>query len=156
MRNAGPDGPATGGHGCRTSAAFARSWSLVRALPVRAAFACLTASGTPEPVSGAVPREQLDAAAGLGIELSSLHAPGDLWPAEVRNLLAYVLIRLERWEEALDQLRQIGPCVTSFPWDHISDDPLGQFLDARDGVRLEVAATRPLWAAGRSGRGDAH
>jgi hypothetical protein len=55
-----------------------------------------------------------------------------------------VLIRLERWEDALTQLRRIGPYATSFPWDRISDDPLGQFLELRDGVRLEVAARTPF------------
>lgn len=68
----------------------------------------------------------------------------DPWPAEVRNLLTYVLIRLERWTDALDQLRLIGPYATSFPWDRISDDPLGQFLEIRDGVRVAVASDVPL------------
>lgn len=114
--------------------------SLVRALPVRAAFAYLTEGG------GTVPRARLDAAADGAIALSAEYAPGDPWPAEVRNLLTYVLVRLERWPDALAQLRMIGPYATSFPWDHVSDDPLGQFLQLRDGVRLEVACSIPLRA----------
>jgi len=114
--------------------------SLVQALPVRAAFAYLTE----ESGRCAVPRERLDAAADLAIALSQEYAPADPWPAQVRNLLTYVLIRLERWEDALTQLRRIGPYATSFPWDRISDDPLGQFLELRDGVRLEVAARTPF------------
>ncbi|MEU1569473.1 DUF664 domain-containing protein, partial [Streptomyces mirabilis] len=86
------------------------------------------------------------------------YAPADPWPAEVRNLLTYVLIRLERWQDALDQLRLIGPYATSFPWDRVSDDPLGQFLELRDGVRLEVASIIPLHPrserGGRARSGD--
>ncbi|WP_245607863.1 hypothetical protein [Streptomyces hokutonensis] len=149
--------------------------SLVQALPVRAAFACLTdgcgaavprirpdARGTavaralpdaggeamaqarPDAGGAAVPRARLDAAADLAIALSAGYPAGDPWPAEVRNLLAYVLVRLERWPDALDQLRLIGPHATSFPWDRISDDPLGQFLEVRDGVRIAVASQLPL------------
>ncbi|MFG2024420.1 hypothetical protein [Streptomyces sp. NPDC048825] len=114
--------------------------SLVQALPVRAAFAYLTE----ESGRCAVPRERLDAAADLAIALSQEYAPADPWPAQVRNLLTYVLVRLERWEDALAELRRIGPYATSFPWDRISDDPLGQFLELRDGVRLEVAARTPF------------
>ncbi|MGW0820444.1 hypothetical protein [Streptomyces sp. NPDC002845] len=120
--------------------------SLVRALPVRAAFAYLTDHGG---VTGVL-RERLEEAADGAIALSAAYAAADPWPAEVRNLLTYVLVRLERWEDALDQLRLIGPYATSFPWDRISDDPLGQFLDLRDGVRLEVASRIPL---GRRGHG---
>jgi hypothetical protein len=127
--------------------------SLVQALPVRAAFAYLTEGGGP-----GVPRERLDAAADLAIAVSASYAAADPWPAEVRNLLTYVLVRLERWQDALEQLRLIGPYATSFPWDRVSDDPLGQFLELRDGVRLEVASGLPLGDPGpgphpRSGHG---
>ena len=115
--------------------------SLVRALPVRAAFAYLVDGG-----GAAVPRARLDRAADGAIALSAEYGPGDPWPAEVRNLLTYVLVRLERWSDALAQLRMIGPYATSFPWDRVSDDPLGQFLQLRDGVRLEVACSIPLRA----------
>jgi hypothetical protein len=113
--------------------------SLVQALPVRAAFTYLTEGGR-----SFVGRDRLDAAADRAIALSAQYAPADPWPAEVRNLLTYVLIRLHRWEDALAQLRLTGPYATSFPWNHLSDDPLGHFLEARDGVRLEVAAGLPL------------
>lgn len=113
--------------------------SLVQALPVRAAFAYLTDGG-----GAVVGRDRLDAAADRAIALSAEYAPGDPWPAEVRNLLTYVLVGLQRWEDALRQLRLIGPYATSFPWDRVSDDPLGQFLELRDGVRLQVASETPL------------
>ncbi|MDT0569685.1 hypothetical protein RM704_19775 [Streptomyces sp. DSM 3412] len=118
--------------------------SLVRALPVRAAFAYLADGG-----GAAIPRARLDRAADGAIALSAEYGPGDPWPAEVRNLLTYVLVRLERWSDALAQLRMIGPYATSFPWDRVSDDPLGQFLQLRDGVRLEVACSIPLRARPR-------
>ncbi|WP_406175956.1 hypothetical protein [Streptomyces canus] len=104
--------------------------SLIQALPARAALACLTeGDGT------AVPRERLDAAADRAIELSATFAAADLWPAEVRNKLAYVLVRLGRWTDALEQLRMIGPYATSFPWGRESEDPLGRFLEVREEVR---------------------
>ncbi|MFE1288102.1 hypothetical protein [Streptomyces sp. NPDC058751] len=109
--------------------------SLVQALPVRAAFAYLTEGGGPE-----VPRERLDSAADLAISVSAAYAAADPWPAEVRNLLAYVLVRLERWQDALEQVRLIGPYVTSFPWAEASDDPLGRYLELRDEVRVRAAS----------------
>lgn len=114
--------------------------SLLQALPVRAAFAYLMSPGSPQ----GIPDARLDAAADLAVGLSRTYGTADPWPAEVRNLLACVLIQLERWSDALEQLRLLGPYATSFPWDRLSDDPLGQFLHLRDGVRLEVAANRPL------------
>ncbi|SDK08358.1 hypothetical protein [Streptomyces indicus] len=114
--------------------------SLIHALPARAALAYLTGPGS------SVPRARLDAAADRAIVLSAAYEAGDPYPAEVRNVLTYVLIRLERWQDALEQLRLIGAQATSFPWDRISDDPLGQFLELRDGVRLEVASATPLRA----------
>ncbi|OON71757.1 hypothetical protein [Streptomyces tsukubensis] len=142
--------------------------SLVQALPVRAALAYLTEdasstlpdtapgqvgavsplgaerSTTAEP--GSVERPRLDAAADRAIRLSGQYAAADAWPAQVRNILVYVLVRLERWDDALAQLRVLGPHATSFPWDRISDDPLAQFLELRDGIRLEIAARAPLWS----------
>jgi len=128
--------------------------SLVQALPVRAAFAYLTEGG-----GAAVSRGRLDAAADLAIAVSATYATGDAWPAEVRNLLTYVLVRLERWDDALEQLRAIGPHATSFPWDQVCDDGLGRFLEVREGVRLKAASGRsPHPRNGHGGRtgSDAH
>jgi hypothetical protein len=104
--------------------------SLIQALPARAALACLTEGG-----GTVVPRERLDAAADRAIELSATFAAADLWPAEVRNKLVYVLVCLGRWTDALEQLRMIGPFATSFPWGRESEDPLGRFLEVREEVR---------------------
>ncbi|WP_405784305.1 hypothetical protein [Streptomyces sp. NBC_00859] len=105
--------------------------SLVRALPVRAAYAYLLGGGQP---AGAL--ERIDGAADRAIALSAGYGPGDALPAEIRNLLVYVLVSRERWAEALEQFRLIGPYVTSFPWARLSDDPLDRFLELRDATRL--------------------
>ncbi|WP_330177884.1 hypothetical protein OG875_23985 [Streptomyces sp. NBC_01498] len=122
------------------AAADALPGSLVKALPMRAAFSRLT-GGDPAPVTAG----RVDAACDEAIDLSSVYAVGDPWPAEVRNLLAYVLVARQRWDEALEQFRLIGPYATSFPWTSLTDDPLGRFLETRDGVRLQVASGMPLW-----------
>ncbi|MFE1859635.1 hypothetical protein [Streptomyces anandii] len=132
--------------------------SLVQALPGRAAFACLTDGG-----AAGVPRERLDAAADRAIALSGRFPAADPWPAEIRNLLVCVLVRLERREDALVQLRLLGPYATSFPWnrmpgatregvpDEVADDPLGRFLRVRADV---LSAPLPgLPRQPRGGRG---
>ncbi|MFD9790610.1 hypothetical protein ACFWXK_06615 [Streptomyces sp. NPDC059070] len=129
------------------AAADALPGSLVRALPVRAAFACLAGGGAPPPAGRQSARElfrdRIDAAADLAIAVSAAYEPGDPWPAEVRNLLAYVLVERERWPEALEQFGRIGPYVTAFPWARLADDPLGRFTELRDGARRQVAAGPP-------------
>jgi hypothetical protein len=109
--------------------------SLVQALPARAAFTYLTDGCGPE-----VPRAHLDAAADRAIALSARFPAADPWPAEVRNQLMYLLVRLGRRDAARTQLHLIGPYVTSFPWDRLSDDPLGHFLRLRDHL---LAGTEP-------------
>ncbi|MFJ3301744.1 hypothetical protein ACIPSA_01250 [Streptomyces sp. NPDC086549] len=100
--------------------------SLVQALPARAALGYLTDGCGPE-----VERERLDAAADRAIVFCARFPAADPWPAEIRNKLMYVLVRLGRHQDALAQLRLIGPYATSFPWDRLSDDPLGHFLRLR-------------------------
>lgn len=135
-------------HFAEQAAKQALPGSLLHALPLRAAFTALRCgAGGAEAVSG----DRVDAAVELAISLSARYEPGDPWPAEVRNLLAYVLTLRGRWAEALEQFRLIGPHATTFPWDRISDDPLGQFLELRDGVRIQLASTIPLRRR-RSGR----
>ncbi|MFE7131487.1 hypothetical protein ACFVIM_11550 [Streptomyces sp. NPDC057638] len=124
------------------AAADALPGSLVQALPVRAAFARLE-SGTGGPASPILD-DRTDTAADLAIALSATSPASDPWTAEIRNLTAYVLLVRRRWAEALEEFRLIGPYATSFPWSRFSDDPLGQFLDARAGVRLNVASMTPL------------
>jgi hypothetical protein len=126
--------------------------SLLRSLPLLAAFIGLRAGAAPGREASPMPEwswRRVDAAADLAIALSARLPSGDPWPADVRNLLVYVLVRRERWEEALEQLRLIGPYATSFPWSTMSTDPLGQFLQLRDDVRIQVAAAMPL--RGRTG-----
>ncbi|MGW2019310.1 hypothetical protein [Streptomyces sp. NPDC001927] len=121
--------------------------SLARVLPVNAAFAQYL-TGT-----GPMPDDRIDAAADRGLALSAAYPEGDPWPAEVRNLLVYVLVRRGRWEEAFEEFRKIGPYATSFPWALVGDDPLQGFLETRDAVRAEVARTMPLREPGRGGNG---
>ncbi|MEU0137866.1 hypothetical protein ABZ172_28100 [Streptomyces sp. NPDC006296] len=117
--------------------------SLVQALPARAAFALLR-DGEAAARANSVLAGRIDAAADLAIGLSAGFPAGDPWPAEVRNLLAWVLAARGRTDEALEQFRLIGPCATSFPWASVSGDALGGFLDARADVRLRVASSTPL------------
>ncbi|MEU6228641.1 hypothetical protein [Streptomyces sp. NPDC047042] len=112
--------------------------SLVQALPLHAAFICLT-RGDGRTV---VDRYRLDAAADTAAALSATYPAAAPWPAELRNLLTYVLIALDRWEDALLQVRLTGPYTTSFPWDRFSDDPLGGFLEAREEIHRNVPAAR--------------
>ncbi|MEU6815123.1 hypothetical protein [Streptomyces sp. NPDC046860] len=114
--------------------------SLVQALPLRAAFGYLTDACGPE-----VPRARLHAAADRAVALSARFPAADPRTAEVRNKLLYVLLRLERQEEARAQLALIGPYATSFPWNRVSEDPLGHFLRLRDA--LLAGAPAPALAA---------
>ncbi|MFE0647752.1 hypothetical protein ACFVZH_04045 [Streptomyces sp. NPDC059534] len=127
--------------------------SLVRALPVRAAYDRLRM----EPVEDrAVPVARVDRAVDRALALSAVFPVGDPWPAEVRNLLAYVLVERARWGEAREEFGRIGPHATSFPWGVArgagTEDPLRGFLAARDRVRAELARRTPLWGT-RGGRG---
>ncbi|BFO20691.1 hypothetical protein SHKM778_70790 [Streptomyces sp. KM77-8] len=117
--------------------------SLTQTLPLRAAFGYLTDRCGPE-----VPRARLDAAADRAAALSARLPEGRPAPAEPRNLLTYVLVRLERWRDALEQLRLTGPYATSFPWDRDADDPLGRFLEVRQSVRVAVASGCPERGSG--------
>ncbi|MGW6303140.1 hypothetical protein ACWFRQ_24015 [Streptomyces niveus] len=149
------------------AAADALPGSLVKALPMRAAFSELVGGDGLIPVTtvtagalgttgGTSTTDRIDAACDEAVLLSSMYAVGDPWPAEVRNLLAYVLVGRQRWDEALEQFRLIGPYATSFPWTSLTDDPLGQFLETRDGVRLQVASGMPLWNRTDRGRPRGH
>ncbi|OKJ69103.1 hypothetical protein [Streptomyces sp. CB02261] len=134
--------------------------SLVRALPVRAAYDRLRVPPRRDP---SVPEPRIDRAADRALALSATFPPGDPWPAEVRNLLAYVLVERARWEEARQEFGRIGAHATSFPWGvapgagrgAVREDPLRRFLTARDRVRGELARRTPLWDPGRgqTGRG---
>jgi predicted RNase H-like HicB family nuclease len=124
--------------------------SLIQALPVRAAFILLSdglgAAGSPAHDLLA----RIDRAADLAIALSAEYECADPWAAEMRNLLAYVLVSRERWPQALEQFRLIGPYATSFPWASLTEDPLGRFLEVRDAARSRAASEVPL-TAGRAG-----
>ncbi|WP_086868458.1 hypothetical protein [Streptomyces viridochromogenes] len=109
--------------------------SLVQALPARAALAYLDDGCGP-----GVPVERLHAAADRAVALSARFPAADPWPAAVRNKLTYVLVELGRWEDALDQLRLIGPYATSYPWSRFAEDPLSRFLEVRQQVRRRAGS----------------
>ncbi|MFJ5830315.1 hypothetical protein [Streptomyces sp. NPDC093089] len=143
--------------------------SLVRALPVRATYDLLRVGPADD---GSVPAARIDRAVDRALALSAAFPAGDRWPAEVRNLLAYVLVERGRWRDAWAEFGRIGPYATSCPWRVARGsvpedpppgsrlrsgrgDPLLEFLAARDLVRAEVARRTPLWdtGVGRAGRG---
>ncbi|MFE0516346.1 hypothetical protein ACFW2E_42425, partial [Streptomyces sp. NPDC058964] len=140
--------------------------SLVQALPARAALGCLTHGRGTDGGGTEVRRERLHAAADRAIALSARFPAADPWPAEIRNKLVYVLVRLDRHQDALAQLRLIGPYATSFPWNRLSDDPLGHFLRLRaellttarpaPDTRLIPAARRPRTGQGGQARAGDH
>ncbi|MEU3944935.1 hypothetical protein [Streptomyces sp. NPDC029526] len=112
--------------------------SLTRTLPLLAAYGYLTDGCGPE-----VPRARLDAAADRAVALSARLPADRSWPAAPRNLLIHVLVRLERWTDALEELRRTGPYATSFPWDRDAEDPLGRFLEVRRAVCEAAASGAP-------------
>ncbi|WP_208901397.1 hypothetical protein [Streptomyces incarnatus] len=112
--------------------------SPVQALPARAAFGYLTDGRGPE-----VPRARLHAAADRALALSARFPAADPWPAEIRNKLLYVLLRLDRWADARAELGRIGPYATSFPWERFAEDPLGHFLRLREHLLAAAPAPAP-------------
>ncbi|CAM5475605.1 hypothetical protein STANM309S_06056 [Streptomyces tanashiensis] len=106
-----------------------------------------------------MPAGRVDRAVVRALALSADFPAGDPWPAEVRNLLAHVLVERARWEEAWAEFGRIGPYATSFPWGAaggaVPEDPLLRFLAARDRARGELARRTPLRGTGRgrTGRG---
>lgn len=117
--------------------------SLVQALPVRAAFAQLLAGTGP---GHGVAGDRVDAAADRALALSAEYPAGDLWPAEVRNLLVRVLMARGRQDDALAEFGRIGTRATSFPWALLGEDPLRGFLEARAEAVRAVARRTPLRA----------
>ena len=140
-----------------------RLWGLQRRCLFRRGSGAAGPAGAPPDIgagggTATVRLARLDAAADRAIAFSARFPADDPWPAEIRNTLAYVLVRLERREDALAQLDLIGPYVTSFPWGRLSDDPLSRFLEVRDEVRAAASPRRSRRPGsghtGRTGPGD--
>lgn len=112
--------------------------SLVAGLPMLAAYEYLVAGGRGVDA-------YTDAAIARARGLSAWHERGDREPAEVRNVLAQMLILRQRWEEALEEFRAIGVYATAFPWSR-TGEPLSEFLEMRTGVRVQLASTVRLWS----------
>ncbi|MFI8964569.1 hypothetical protein ACIGO8_20930 [Streptomyces sp. NPDC053493] len=124
--------------------------SLVQALPARAAFAQLLAGATP---GHAVRGDRIDAAADRALALSAEYPVGDLWPADVRNLLVHLLVERGRWHDAFAEFGRIGGQATTFPWTLVAADPLSGFLEARALAVREAARRTPLRARAGGGTG---
>lgn len=111
--------------------------SLVAGLPLLAAYEYLLSGGRSADA-------YTDAALARARELSAWHERGDRECAEVRNVLAQMLILRQRWPEALKEFRAIGVYATAFPWS-LTGEPLHEFLEMRAGVRVQLASTVRLW-----------
>ncbi|MET7859478.1 hypothetical protein ABZS81_20080 [Streptomyces sp. NPDC005318] len=128
------------------AAATAPPGSKLHALPLSAAleYEVLTegpTSAAPDPFA---PR--VAAAVTRALALSAEYAPGSREAAGFRNQLALMLLRAERWHDALDTFRAIGATATTYPWAHFGDDPRQEFLDIRSGVRIHVATRTPFFS----------
>ncbi len=120
-----------------TAAQDAPEDALVRALPVRAAFTCLTTDDDGD--AAGVHRARLDAAADRAIALSAAHPAADPWPAELRNL--YVRAGTPGAAPGRG-----GTTASDRPVRHVlplgpgHGRPLGRFLQVRADVRAAVAS----------------
>ncbi|MFF9568216.1 hypothetical protein [Streptomyces sp. NPDC014685] len=119
--------------------------SKLHALPLFAAleYAVLAAGPPDDGPDPYAPR--LDAAVTRALDLSAAYGPGSPEAAGFRNCLVLMLLREERWEEALDVFRSIGAHATRYPWAYLGDDPRQEFLDTRSGVRVHLAARTPFF-----------
>lgn len=122
--------------------------SKLHALPLSAALEYevltagpTTASAGPDPFA---PR--VAAAVTRALALSAEYAPGSREAAGFRNQLALMLLRQDRWHDALDTFRAIGTAATKYPWAYFGDDPRQEFLETRSGVRIHVATRTPFFA----------
>jgi hypothetical protein len=113
--------------------------SLLRALPLLAAYEHTVGAAAPDP---RLAEEAIERAR----ELSGWYEPGALRLAQPRNVLALLLVARARWPEALDAFEAIGAHVTAFPWSRLGADPLREFRELRAGVRYQLAAGIPLRA----------
>jgi hypothetical protein len=121
----------------RRAAARVLPGSLVAGLPLMAAYEYLLSGGRDADA-------YTDAAIARARELSAWHERGDREAAQVRNVLAQMLILRQRWAEALDEFRAIGVNATAFPWS-LTGEPRSEFLEMRTGVRVQLASTVRLW-----------
>ncbi|MFE4332849.1 hypothetical protein ACFRQM_26545 [Streptomyces sp. NPDC056831] len=120
--------------------------SKLHALPLSAALEYAVgspSSGTPAGPDLYAPR--VAAAVARALDLSAAYEPGSHEAAGFRNHLALMLLRTERWDEALDAFRSIGVHATKYPWAHFGDDPRQEFLETRSGVRIHVATRTPFF-----------
>ncbi|MFE7403301.1 hypothetical protein [Streptomyces sp. NPDC057557] len=120
--------------------------SKLHALPLSAALEYVVVSPTPGTPAGPDPyAPRVAAAVARALDLSAAYEPGSHEAAGFRNHLALMLLRTERWDEALDAFRSIGVRATKYPWGYFGDDPRQEFLETRSGVRIHVATRTPFF-----------
>ncbi|MFJ7194291.1 MULTISPECIES: hypothetical protein [unclassified Streptomyces] len=113
--------------------------SKLHALPLFAALEYTVLSpGAPPGPDPYAPR--VAAAVARALDLSAAYAPDSREAAGFRNCLALMLLRTERWDEALDAFRSIGTRATKYPWAYFGDDPRQEFLETRSGTRVQLAS----------------
>ncbi|MET9660055.1 hypothetical protein [Streptomyces sp. NPDC006510] len=118
--------------------------SRLHALPLFAALEYVILSpGAPPGPDPYAPR--VAAALTRALDLSADYGPGSREAAGFRNCLALMLLRSERWDEALDAFRDIGTHATRLPWAYFGDDPRQEFLDTRSGTRIQLASLTPFF-----------
>ncbi|WP_406013618.1 hypothetical protein OG520_15945 [Streptomyces sp. NBC_00984] len=118
--------------------------SKLHALPLFAALEYVVRSpGAPPGPDPYAPR--VTAAVTRALDLSEAYGPGNQEAAGFRNCLALMLLRTERWDEALDAFRSIGTHATEFPWAYFGDDPRQEFLETRSGTRIQLASLTPFF-----------
>ncbi|WP_326767233.1 hypothetical protein OG978_24445 [Streptomyces sp. NBC_01591] len=115
--------------------------SKLHALPLFAALEYVVLSPGPD----APYTSRVAAALTRALDLSAAYGPGSQEAAGFRNCLALMLLRAERWEEALDAFRGIGTHATRFPWAYFGDDPRQEFLETRSGTRIQLASLTPFF-----------
>ncbi|MFF2329918.1 MULTISPECIES: hypothetical protein [unclassified Streptomyces] len=129
-----------------SAATTAPPGSKLHALPLLAALEYTVLSPAPGTPAGPDPyAPRVTSAIARALELSDVYGTGSPEAAGFRNHLALMLLRTERWDEALDAFRAIGVHATTHPWAYFGSDPRTEFLETRSGIRIHMAARTPFF-----------
>lgn len=97
---------------------------------------------------GPIAVERVAAAIDAALQLSAAYPADEPRLAQVRNHLAWAMIRDGRPPaDILEVFRSIGRGATSRPWSYLGGDPAAQFRHFRRGVRGQVARATPFFGA---------
>ena len=111
----------------------------VRTLPLDAVFEHLVAEGDDGVRLGDRGEQAIDLAMSwlAGAQQEAYHVV-----SVHRNVLAAVLMMLERYEESFDQFVALGAHATRYPWGYWADDPRESFAQYRSAVSVKAASRR--------------